>query len=70
MKRIGLMTAALGFFLFAQAAQAQWTPAKRLTWSSGNSSVPAISIDSIDTIHVVWYDNTTGNAEIYYTNGK
>ena len=70
MKRTGSMIPAICLFLLAQAAQAQWTPAKRLTWSSGNSSVPAISIDSTDTIHVVWYDDTTGNAEIHYTNGK
>jgi hypothetical protein len=56
----------------AQAAQADWTPAQRLTWTSGYSFGPAVAIDQNDTIHVVWYDDTPGNSEIYYkksTNG-
>jgi len=39
---------------------------KRLTWNSGNSRVPAIVVDSNSFIHVVWYDDTPGNTEIYY----
>jgi hypothetical protein len=68
MKRTGLVIASLGLFLFAQAALADWTPAKRLTWSSGNSSDPAIAIDSNNIIHAVWDDDTQyyGYAEIYY----
>ena len=45
---------------------ATWTPAKRLTWNSGYSFDPAIVVDSSDNIHVVWFDNTPGNWEIYY----
>ena len=45
---------------------------KRLTWTSGHSSVPDITIDSNNHIHVVWQDDTPGKDEIYYkksTNG-
>lgn len=41
-------------------------PAGRLTWNSGNSWSPVIALDSIDVIHIVWYDYTPGNSEIYY----
>ncbi|OGD20219.1 MAG: hypothetical protein A2Y69_06705 [Candidatus Aminicenantes bacterium RBG_13_59_9] len=58
--------AALGLFLFAQLAQAQWTSARRLTWNSGRSEYPAIAIDSADTIHVVWDDYPFSITEIYY----
>ena len=66
MKREASIIVALGLFFFAQAAQADWTPAKRLTWTSGSSLQPAVAIGSNDTIHVVWHDYTPGNAEIYY----
>ncbi len=66
MKRTGLLTAALGFFLFAQIAQAGWTPAKRLTWNAGRSEYPAAAIDSADAIHVVWDDYPFSITEIYY----
>ena len=66
MKRIGILIANLGLLLLVQAAQADWTPAKRLTSLPGSSQVPAIAIDSDDHIHVIWADNTPGNREIYY----
>jgi len=43
-----------------------WSATKRLTWNSGNSYYPAIAIDSNTNLHVVWYDHTPGNWEIYY----
>jgi hypothetical protein len=43
-----------------------WTSGKRLTWNSGNSRNPAIAVDSSNNIHVVWFDNASGNYEIYY----
>ena len=49
-----------------------WNAAKRLTWSSGGSQNPAIATESGNNIHLVWYDGTPGNNEIYYrksTNG-
>lgn len=60
------MIAALGLLLFSQTAQAQWTPAKRLTWNSGNSLIPAWAIDSSGTIHLVWQDSTPGYYDIFY----
>jgi hypothetical protein len=45
---------------------------KRLTWSSGFSWHPAIAVDSSDNVHLVWFDDSSGNDEIYYkksTNG-
>jgi len=49
---------------------ATWNPVKRLTWTSSNSYVPAIAIDSADIMYVVWYDETPGNYEIYYKLSK
>ena len=66
MKRMGPIIATIALFLFAQVAQANWTRVKRLTRTSSSSLSPAIAIDSINTIHVVWHDFTPGNAEIYY----
>ena len=42
---------------------------KRLTYNSGSSSAPAVAVDSNNHIHVVWYDETPGNFEIYYRKG-
>jgi hypothetical protein len=45
---------------------------KRLTWTSGDSSCPAIATDSSDNIHITWIDDTVGNRELFYkksTNG-
>jgi hypothetical protein len=66
MKRTSLIIAALGLFLFVQVAQADWTPAKRLTWTSGPSEAAAIAADSSGHLHVVWSDGTPGNTEISY----
>jgi hypothetical protein len=49
-----------------------WSSGQRLTWMPGDSSQPAITVDSGNGIHVVWSDNTGGNSEVYYkksTNG-
>jgi hypothetical protein len=49
-----------------------WSTSKRLTWNSGISLSPIISVDLNDNIHIVWADHTTGVSEIYYkrsTNG-
>jgi BNR repeat-like domain len=66
MKRNALMIAAVGLFLFAQAAQADWTPVKRLTFTSGTSWYPTIAVDFSGHIHLFWEDDTPGNLEIYY----
>ena len=72
MKPKGLMIIFLGFLLFARVAQADWSAAKRITWTSGGSWSPAIAVSSAGHLHVVWYDSTPGNSQIYYrksTNG-
>jgi BNR repeat-like domain len=66
MRRTSIIIAVFGYFVVAQAAQAGWTAAKRLTWTSGWSYNPAIAIDSSNNIHIVWQDDTTYNYEIYF----
>ena len=49
-----------------------WSAQKRLTWNAGDASYPSAVIESSNTIHLVWGDNTPGNDEVYYkksTNG-
>ena len=43
-----------------------WSTLNRLTWNTGESQAPVICADSGSGIHVVWYDNTPGNYEIFY----
>jgi len=45
---------------------AAWTTGKRLTWNAGLSYAPDIAVDLSGNPHVVWYDNTPGNQELYY----
>jgi BNR repeat-like domain len=45
---------------------ASWSAAKRLTWTSGISERPALAAGSSSSVHLVWYDDTPGNQEIYY----
>jgi hypothetical protein len=50
---------------------ATWTT-KRITWTSSDSFIPYVAVDSNNHIHVVWQDWDPGNAEILYkksTNG-
>jgi len=68
MKRMVLMILALGLSFSAQTARADWTPTKRLTWTSGYVQNPTIAVDRWGKIHLVWYDDTPGNSEIYYKN--
>lgn len=41
---------------------------KRLTWNSGGSGMADLAIDSNDSIHLAWADNSSGNNEICYKN--
>ncbi len=66
MKRISLVVLAIGLAFIVQFAQAQWTPAQRLTWTSGWSEWPAQAFDTQGNLHVFWSDNTTGHYELYY----
>jgi hypothetical protein len=43
-----------------------WAGIKRLTWTSGSSVASAIAVDSSDTLHLIWQDDTQGNFEIYH----
>jgi hypothetical protein len=45
---------------------AAWTTITRLTWSAGSSYGPAVAGDYLGNLHMVWYDNSPGNYEIYY----
>jgi hypothetical protein len=47
-----------------------WFPSERLSWNSGFSFSPALAADSNNVVHVVWYDNTPGQSEIFYKKGK
>src|SRR4030042_1323386 len=49
---------------------ATWSTTQRLTWTAGDSLAPRIAIDSNGAIHVVWYDYTPGDPEIYYTKSE
>jgi hypothetical protein len=42
-----------------------WTT-KRLTFNSGSSAPTSVAADSNNHIHVVWHDETPGNAEVFY----
>jgi hypothetical protein len=66
MKRMGAAVLFLACLFFAQAADAAWTPAKRITKNLGQSYVPTIAADSLGHLHVVWDDGTPGHYEIYY----
>jgi BNR repeat-like domain len=49
-----------------------WGAAKRLTWTSGNTSNAVIGAYANAVVHVVWYDEASGDYELYYkrsTNG-
>ena len=65
MKRTGQIIFALAFLLFAQAAQADWTAAKRLTWNSGGSWASAIGAYPPANVYVVWIDSTPGLGEVF-----
>jgi hypothetical protein len=45
---------------------ATWTPLNRLTWSSGDSTMPDAAVGPNDFLHMVWEDDFQGNQEIYY----
>jgi hypothetical protein len=44
-----------------------WTASKRITWTPGASLSAAIAIDPTGYLHVVWYEDVSGNKEIYYS---
>jgi len=65
MKPIKLLMVLIGSLVFVQTAPADWSAARRITWTAGGSLSPAIAIDSSGFLHTVWYDKF-GNSGIYY----
>ena len=57
---------AMGLFFLASAAQADWQPAKRLTWTSGNCFFPRIAADSSGHLHLVWFTGESGDENVFY----
>ena len=45
---------------------ATWASIKRLTYNTGNSWKPCMTQTENKYIHIVWYDGTPGNDEIYF----
>ena len=43
-----------------------WLALKRITWNSGDSSVPGLAVAANNDIHLVWYDKTPGNFELFH----
>ncbi len=66
MKSLKAFRLAVVLSLFAASGQAQWESTTRLTWTSGDSSEPSLAVDSSGGVHLVWYDDTPGNPEIFY----
>jgi len=54
------------FFRKSTDTGTTWSSPKRLTWTSGTSDYPSISVDMDNHIHVAWHDNTSGEYQIYY----
>jgi len=53
------------FYKLSTNGGTSWTT-NRVTWASGFSWFPDLAIDSNNKPCVVWYDNASGNFEIYY----
>jgi hypothetical protein len=43
-----------------------WGANQRITWTAGQTYGEAVAADSLGNVHVVWSDDTIGQAEIYY----
>lgn len=43
-----------------------WSAPTRITYNAGYSTRPEIAVDTSDNLHLVWEDDTYGNAEILY----
>jgi len=61
----------MGIFIFLTVGWTfgqTWDHMKRLTYTSGITRAVKVATDSVNTVHVVWSDDTSGNFEIYYKN--
>jgi len=56
----------LGLFFLASAAQADWQPVKRITWTAGESYQPRAAVDSLGHLYVVWYDYVDQAHDAYF----
>jgi hypothetical protein len=65
MKKLFVFFTGIIFLISILNAQT-WQRPDRLTWNSENSNFPSAASDSNHTIHLVWQDETPGNAEIFY----
>jgi len=45
---------------------ATWITSKSLTWNTGDSLSPALAVDILGNLHLVWSDKTPGSSEVYY----
>jgi hypothetical protein len=70
MKQMRLAILPVLLFFFIPPAEAQWEPAKRLTWTTGSSSFPRIAVDSTGYLHLVWREETSGYFNVYYKRGN
>jgi len=46
-----------------------WSSVKRISWTSGGSYGAALATGLVNTIHLIWFDNSPGNYEICYKKG-
>jgi len=58
------------YYIKSSNAGSTWGPLQRLTWMSGHSNCPDITADSSGSLHLVWYDDVSGENEIYYKNSS
>ena len=65
-KKVGSIVIFGIFLIFLSVHAKAWATTKRLTWNSGNSSLPAAATDSNNNIHVIWQDSSPLNYELYY----
>jgi hypothetical protein len=65
-KKVGSIVICGIFLIFLSVHAKAWGTTKRLTWNSGNSSLPAVATDSNNNIHVIWQDSSPLNYELYY----
>jgi len=54
---------------YSQSGQT-WSPPKRLTWTDGTTEKTSLYIDKGDNLHLVWYDDSPGNADIFYKSSQ
>jgi predicted neuraminidase len=47
-----------------------WTSQKRITFTSGDSHNPDITVDASGYLHAVWKDDTSGKYMVYYIKSK